>query len=126
MTILLALCWVLAAALAIVGILGIVAPHGMARIYGAPTGGHASAGGFARATAVRDLALGLALGAAAYYRVTGLLVVLAISGIIVSAADFAIAYHASGRRMHASHIGHGAGIVAFILVLTMALFAVGL
>ena len=125
MSVFYALCWVLTAGLVIVGLAGIVAPHAMARVYGVPTGDHAAAGGFARATAVRDLGLGLVLGAATYYRHLPLLVVLAIAGLAVSIADFWIAYHAGGKRLHPSHAGHGAGIVAFILVIAMAAFAFG-
>jgi hypothetical protein len=66
------------------------------------------------------------LGATAYYRILPLLVVLAVMGIAVSIADLWVVWHHGGlRRPHAAHAFHASGIVAFILVIAMALFAVG-
>lgn len=110
--------------LIVVGIVALFAPHAMARAYGLPLEGHAAAG-FARATGIRDVALGAILAAAVYYRDVPLIVVLSIAGIVLSVTDFAIAYHAGGKRLRREHAVHVAGGVAFVLVLTMALFAIG-
>lgn len=117
-------CSALGVALVIAGIYGLAAPRGMARLYGAPID-DASGAGFVRATGARDLAFGIALAAAAYFREVPLLIVLAAAGIFLSIADFSIVYHAGGGRLRPAHGFHASGIVAFILVLTMILFAFG-
>lgn len=124
MTILLVLCSVLALALVFVGVYALIEPARMAVFYGLPVEG-ASAAGFARATGIRNLAFGVALGAAAYFRDKPLLVVLAATGILLSLADFSIAYHAGGKQLRLAHGFHASGIVAFVLVLTMILFIFG-
>ncbi len=116
---------VVALGLTIVGILALVAPHRMAHAYGIPLDGRASRG-FARATGIRDVAIGVVLGAAVYFRDRPLLIVLAIAGVVLSLTDLAIAYHAGGRKLRPEHGVHVGGVVAFVLVLTMALFAIGL
>ncbi len=120
-----ALGWIVAAALVLVGLFALLAPARLGRGYGVRAEDRGSAG-FARATGIRDVALGLALGATAYFHDLPLLIVFAIAGIAVSVADFFIAYHhGHERRLHASHGIHAAGAVAFVLVLAMALFALG-
>jgi hypothetical protein len=116
--------WALAIALVIIGIYALLAPHPVARHYGVRTEDHAGAG-FVRATGVRDIAFGVILAAALYWHMRWLLVVIAAAGIVVSVVDFWIAWHHGTRRVHAAHGVHGAGIVAFVLVLAMALFAIG-
>jgi hypothetical protein len=118
------LCAVLGAILAIVGVYALVEPRSMAHLYGVPIES-GSAEGFVRATGVRDLAFGIALGAAAYVRDEPLLIVLAAVGVLLSLADFSIAYHAGGKRLSAAHGLHASGIIAFVLVLAMILFAFG-
>jgi hypothetical protein len=118
------LCVLAAAALVILGIAALVNPMGMAHFYGLPVeADHAI--GFVRSTASRDLIIGLVLGAAIYYQYWPLIDVLLAAGILLSAGDFWIAYHAAGKRFHRAHGIHAAGIAAFILVLAMALFAFG-
>jgi hypothetical protein len=124
MTVLLVVCSVLALALVLVGIYALIEPHRLAHLYGVPIEG-AAAAGFVRATGIRDLVFGFALGAAAYFRETPLLIVLATAGILLSLADFAIAYHAGGKQLRVAHGFHASGIVAFILVLAMILFIFG-
>ncbi|HTU80493.1 MAG TPA: DUF4267 domain-containing protein [Candidatus Acidoferrales bacterium] len=120
-----AVAWLIAAALVAVGLYALLAPHPLARRYGVHINDEAAAG-FVRATGVRDVALGSALGAAAYFRAVPLLVVIAGAGIVVSIADFLIAYHhGREKRFHAAHGIHAAGIVAFALAIAMALFAIG-
>jgi Domain of unknown function (DUF4267) len=116
--------WAIAIVLMVVGIYALVAPHTLARHYGVRVEGHAAAG-FVRATGIRDVAFGAILAAAAYWHLLWLLVVIAVAGIAVSIVDFWIAWHHGARRFHPAHAVHAAGIVAFILVLAMALFAIG-
>jgi hypothetical protein len=124
--ILLVLCALAALALAILGIGALVNPIGMSHFYGIPIEGeHAHGLGFVRATGSRDLILGLVLGAAVYFAYWPLIDVLLAAGILLSAGDFWIAYHAAGQRFHKAHTLHAGGIVAFVLVLAMALFALG-
>ena len=111
--------------LVLVGIWALVAPHALARRYGVSVEGHA-AGSYVRATGIRDIALGVVLGATAYLHYIPLLIVLAVVGIVVSVADFAIVWHHGAKRPHTAHAIHASGIVAFILILAMALFAIGL
>ena len=113
-----------AAGLIVIGVVALFAPHSMARAYGLALEGHAAAG-FARATGIRDVAIGAILAAAISYRDIPLIVVLSIAGIVLSITDFAIAYHAGGKRLRSEHGVHLAGVVAFVLVLAMALFAIG-
>ena len=55
-----------------------------------------------------------------------LLIVLAVMGVVISIADFRIVSHHGGEHKHpAAHAIHASGIVAFILILAMALFAIG-
>jgi hypothetical protein len=117
--------WILAVVLVAVGLVAIAAPHELARRYGVAVHGHDGAA-FVRATGVRDVAIGVVLGATAYARSLPLLIVLAIAGIVVSAADFRIvSHHGQSRQYHAAHAVHASGVVAFVLVLAMALFAIG-
>ena len=124
MTVVLVLCSVLALVLVLAGIYALIEPHRLAHLYGVPIEG-AAAAGFVRATGIRDLVFGFALGAAAYFRETPLLVVLAAAGILLSLADFGITYHAGGKQLRAVHGFHASGIIAFVLVLTMILFIFG-
>lgn len=117
--------WIIAIVLVAVGLYAIFAPHPLAHGYGVPAEGH-SAAAFVRATGVRDIAFGVALGATAYFRFLPLLIVLAVVGIIVSAVDLGVVlHHGRSKRVHAAHAIHASGIVAFVLILAMALFAVG-
>lgn len=117
--------WILAAALVGTGLVGLFAPATMAHGYGLPDHGAGSAPGFVRAAAVRDLFFGLALGAGAYFHDLVWVVALAVAGAGLAIADFFIAYHHGGRRLRPQHAFHATGAVAFLLVVAMALFAVG-
>jgi hypothetical protein len=108
-----------------VGAYAILAPHALAHRYGVAAGGHEGTG-WVRATGIRDVALGVALGATAYLHARGLLVVLAVMGAIVSAVDLRIVLHHGGTQRHrAAPAIHATGVVAFILIIAMALFAIG-
>jgi hypothetical protein len=114
----------IALALVIVGALALIAPNLIADGYGLPADGDA-ARGFVRATGIRDVVIGLILAAAIYLRDMPLLVVVAIAGVVLSLTDLVIAYHAGGRRLGRPHAVHFSGAVAFVLVLAMALLAIG-
>ena len=117
--------WVIAVVLVFVGVYALGAPHRLGRHYGVSVEGEAAAG-FVRATGVRDIAIGVALAATAYFHVLPLLVVFAVVGIAVSAVDLWIVWrHGHARRPHVAHAIHASGVVAFVLVLAMALFAIG-
>jgi Domain of unknown function (DUF4267) len=122
--ILVTLCSLAALALVILGAAALINPLGMSHFYGLPVEGDAGHG-FVRATGSRDLIIGLVLGAAIGYRYWPLIEILLAAGILLSVGDFWIAYHAAGKRFHRAHALHAGGIVAFVLVLTMALFAFG-
>jgi uncharacterized protein YjeT (DUF2065 family) len=117
--------WAIALVLVVVGIYAMVAPHALARGYGVSVEGHSPAA-YVRATGIRDVAIGVVLAATAYFRFVPLLIVLSVVGIAVSMVDlWVVAHHGRGQRHHAAHAIHASGIVAFVLVLAMALFAVG-
>ncbi len=117
--------WIIAVVLVVVGLYAIFAPHPLARGYGVPVDGHQGAG-FVRATGIRDVAFGVALGATAYFHMLALLIVLAVTGIAVSIFDlWVVSQHGAPHRNHRAHAIHASGIVAFVLVLAMALFAIG-
>jgi hypothetical protein len=113
-----------ALALIAVGIVALAAPHAVTRGYGIHVEGLESHG-YVRATGIRDLVIGVVLAIVVYLQDFPLIVVLAAAGIVLSVADFFIAYHAGGKRLHRAHGFHAAGALAFVLVLAMALFAIG-
>jgi Domain of unknown function (DUF4267) len=119
------LAWAIAIVLTIVGIWALASPHTLAREYGVAVEGHEPAA-FVRATGIRDIAIGIVLAATAYLHLLWLLVIIAVVGIAVSIADlWVVSHHGGSRRFHRAHAVHGSGIVAFVLVIAMALFAIG-
>ncbi|HVR46001.1 MAG TPA: DUF4267 domain-containing protein [Candidatus Binatia bacterium] len=117
--------WAIAIVLIFIGVWALVSPHALAREYGVQVEGHEAAG-FVRATGIRDVAIGVVLAATAYLHLLGLLVIIAAVGIAVSIGDlWVVSQHGGMRRFHRAHAIHASGIVAFILVIAMALFAIG-
>jgi hypothetical protein len=117
--------WAIAIVLIFVGVWALVSPHALAREYGVQVEGHEAAG-FVRATGIRDVAIGVVLAATAYLHLLGLLVIIAAVGIAVSIGDlWVVSQHGGARRFRRAHAIHASGIVAFILVIAMALFAIG-
>ncbi|MBV8068097.1 MAG: DUF4267 domain-containing protein [Candidatus Eremiobacteraeota bacterium] len=117
--------WAIAIVLIAVGIYALLAPHSLARHYGVSVEGHRETA-YVRATGIRDVAIGVVLAATAYFRFIPLLVVIAAVGIVVSVADlWVVSRHGGVRRPHAAHAIHASGIVAFVLIIAMALFALG-
>ncbi|HTX58957.1 MAG TPA: DUF4267 domain-containing protein [Verrucomicrobiae bacterium] len=115
---------VLALALVVAGLVALLFPKPMSHAYGAPVEGEAGYG-FVRASGVRDLLIGAVLAFAVATRDVPMIAVFAGAGLALAVADFVIAYHAGGRRLHLAHAVHAAGAVAFVLMLAMALFAIG-
>lgn len=117
--------WIIAIVLVIVGIWALISPDTLARDYGVPAEGR-EAHGFVRATGIRDIALGVVLAATAYLHLLWLLVIIGVVGVAVSIGDvLVVAHHGGVRRFHRAHAIHASGIVAFVLVIAMALFAIG-
>lgn len=118
------LCYLLALALVVVGIAGLVVPEALSGLYGVRVSDEASHG-YVRATAIRDIGIGVALAIAVYAKVFLLLVTLIAIGLLISFVDFTIVLRARGGRLGVSHAGHAAGAIAFIVALGMVLFAIG-
>jgi hypothetical protein len=116
---------IVAAALILIGLWALIDPRGMSSAYGLPAEG-THAHGFARATGIRDLIIGAVLAFAVALHDLPFIAVLGVAGIVLSIADFGIAYHGNGRRLHRTHASHAAGFIAFILIATMALWAINL
>ena len=117
--------WIIAVVLVAIGLYALLAPHSVARHYGVSVEGERETA-YVRATGIRDVAIGVVLAATAYYHSLPLLIVFAVVGIAVSIADlYVVSRHGGHHRPHAAHAIHASGIVAFILVIAMALFAVG-
>jgi hypothetical protein len=126
MSFLFILAWIFAAGLVCVGLYSLLAPRLLAGHYGVEVEHHTGEG-YVRATGVRDIALGVILGAIAYTHSRSLLIIFAIVAIVVSLVDLLVVRNHGGHRgIHHSHALHASGIVASILILTMALFAIGL
>lgn len=117
--------WVIAIVLVAIGVAAWVTPKWVARHYGVSIEGHRETA-YVRATGIRDVAIGVVLGATAYFHFLPLLIVVAAVGIGVSIADlWVVMRHGGAHRLHAAHAIHASGIVAFVLIIAMALFAVG-
>jgi Domain of unknown function (DUF4267) len=120
------LAWIVAVVLVAVGVYALVAPHDLARRYGVATENRDEAAAFVRAVGIRDIAIGIVLGATAYLHSLPLLVIVAVVGILVSIVDLGVVHHhGSPAHRGGAHAIHGSGIVAFVLILAMALFAIG-
>ncbi len=125
MTVAFYLGWAIAAVLIVVGIYALLAPRAVGRHYGVAVEGDRETA-YVRATGIRDVGIGVALAATAYFHFLPLLIVLAVVGVVVSVVDlWVVARHGGHRRVHPAHAIHASGIVAFILIIAMALFAVG-
>jgi ABC-type Fe3+ transport system permease subunit len=117
--------WIIAIVLIAVGLYAWMAPHSLARRYGVSVEGERETA-YVRATGIRDVAIGVVLAATAYLHVLPLLIVVAAVGVLVSVADlWVVARHGGHHRPHVAHAVYASGIVAFILVIAMALFAIG-
>jgi hypothetical protein len=114
-----------ALALAAVGAIALLAPRWLAAAYGLPSDADSSHG-FVRATGLRDVVIAIVLAATIYYGDRTLLIVVAAAGVALSLADLFNAYHSGGRRWRREHVSHVGGVIAFVLVLAMALFAIGI
>jgi ABC-type Fe3+ transport system permease subunit len=117
--------WLIAIVLVAIGLYAWLTPRALARHYGVSVEGERETA-YVRATGIRDVAIGVVLAATVYFHVLPLLIVVAAVGIVVSIADlWIVARHGGHHRPHAAHAVHASGIVAFVLVIAMALFAIG-
>jgi hypothetical protein len=118
------LCYLLALALIVAGVGGVILPQALSGLYGMRVS-DGSSQAYVRATAIRDIGIGAALAVAVYAHVLVLLVTLTAIGVAISFADFTILLHARKGRIGVAHAGHAAGAIAFIVALGMVLFAIG-
>jgi hypothetical protein len=116
---------VVAIGLIAVGLWALFDPRRMSHAYGLPAEGQ-HAHGFARAAGLRDLVIGGILLYAGSVHNLPFIAVLGVAGILLSIGDFAITFHGNGRRLHGAHVSHAVGIIAFIVVAAMALWAINL
>ena len=86
MSVLFVLAWIVAIGLVCIGLYSLLAPRLLAGHYGVEVEHHTGEG-YVRATGVRDIALGVILGAIAYTHSRTLLIIFAIVAIVVSLVD---------------------------------------
>ena len=113
------LCRLAAIALASIGVLALIAPERLARSYGIEVHERAALA-FVRATGARDVLIGLILAGAAYLQDAIVLAGLCIVGVLLSLADFAIAF-TFARRFRSEHLAHIGGAVGFALITALLL-----
>ncbi len=108
-----------------VGIGALLRPAGLAHSYGLPV---ESPNGlsFVRAAGVRDIVLGLILIAAAYLQNVDQIIVVVAAGLVLSLADFTIAFAGNGGRIHRQHVTHAGGAIAFAVILVMLISSIKL
>jgi hypothetical protein len=107
-----------AAAIAAVGILGVLFPSPLAHSFGTPLQDRAATV-FVRATAVRDVALGAVLMACALRGSRAALLTAVIACLLISLADFANALFGGDRVLHRQHVVHVAGAALFAAILAL-------
>ena len=80
---------------------------------------------YVRATGARDCLLGLILIASAYLGDVLQLIIICSAGLVLSLADFLIAFFGTGRRMKPELLAHLAGIVGFGIILVLLAKSLG-
>lgn len=115
----LVLCVLAAIGLLAVGALAIIAPMRLARSYGVGVD-TPEALVYVRATGARDFILGLILAAAAYRGELPPLIYLCALGVLLSLADFALAF-AFARRFRSEHLAHLGGAAGFLVIIALLL-----
>jgi hypothetical protein len=114
------LAFVAGIALVAVGAGALLKPGGLSQSYGLPVD-PGNGLQFVRACGARDIVLGLILIANAYLRDVPHLIVVVGAGLVLSLADFAIAFAGGGGRLHRQHVTHVGGAVAFAVILVLLL-----
>lgn len=105
-----------------VGVAALASPRRLSRLYGLPVS-EPNALGFVRACGLRDLALGGVLLAVVASGDLRAMLYVAVSCLLLSAADFLVVWTASGRRLrpeHAAHLGGFAACAALVALLIAA------
>jgi len=116
----LTLCGLAAIGLLAVGVLALLSPQRLARSYGVPAR-ELSTLAYVRAAGVRDVILGLLFVTNVYLKDAFDLLILCVAGLILSLADFAIAFTAAGRKLHSEHGGHIGGAIGFAILIALLL-----
>ena len=112
------LSYLAAIALLVIGALALVAPGILSQSYGVAVD-DPRAFVYVRATGARDVLLGLILVASAYLGDILQLMIICSAGLVLSLADFLIAFLASGRRLAPQLFAHLGGIVGFAIILAL-------
>lgn len=115
----LTLCGLAAIGLLSVGVLALLAPERLARSYGVPIK-TVNARAFVRATGVRDVILGCLLASSVYVKDTFTLLLLCIAGLVLSLADFLIAF-TTAKRIQSEHGAHIGGAIGFAVLIALLL-----
>ena len=118
------LCYLAAIALLVIGLLALIAPAMLSQSYGVAVD-DAKAFVYVRATGARDCLLGLILIASAYLGDVLQLIIICSAGLVLSLADFLIAFFGTGRRMKPELLAHLAGIVGFGIILVLLAKSLG-
>ncbi len=119
MTLATVFCTLAAIGLVAVGVLALLSPQRLARSYGVEVE-ESSSYVYVRAAGVRDLILGAILGAASYTGDSIALLFLCALGVILSLADFTLAFTFT-RRMRSELVSHLGGAVGFIVIIILLL-----
>ena len=114
----LVLCALAAAGLLAVGVLALLSPVRLARSYGV-VAKDASAIAYVRATGARDTILGGIFAFCVYRADVPLLLALSIAGLLLSLADFAIAFLAAKKSIRSEHGAHLGGAIGFIVLIVL-------
>ena len=108
------LCGLTSIGLLAIGSLALLSPSRLSRSYGVPVADPAACA-YVRATGARDFIIGCIFGANVYLHDALVLFILALAGLALSLADFAIAF-TFARGFHSEHVAHLGGAVAFIII----------
>lgn len=117
------LCALAAAGLIAVGALALFSPERLARSYGVAVK-NAPGIAFVRATGARDAIIGLLFAAAVYVQEYRALLALCGAGLLLSLADFSIAFAFNGRRFRSEFGAHIGGAIGFAVLLALLFHAV--
>lgn len=110
----LTLCVLASVGLISIGVLALVAPERLSRSYGVAVDAPNSFV-YVRATGARDCIIGFVFGSAVWAHDRSLLLVLAVAGLALSLADFAIAF-AFARGFRSEHVAHLGGAAGFLVI----------
>lgn len=113
-----ALCALAAAGLVAIGTLALLSPQRLARTYGITVTAREGLA-YVRATGARDVIIGALFGVSVYLQDTLSLLLFCGAGLLLSLADFCIAFFMGGRRFRSELGAHLGGALAFIVLLAL-------